>query len=62
MTLKEYIESLGMEAFAERYGLTIRATAHYRWGTRKPKPDVARRIVEDSPLTWDDIYPKRETA
>lgn len=64
MTLKEYIESLGsdgpsaMAEFAKRHKISLRSTAHYRWGTRQPRPEIARRLVAESPLTWDDIYPK----
>lgn len=65
MTLKEYIESLGptpaegAAEFVRRHGISERSTAHYRWGTRKPSPDVARKLVAESPLTWEDIYPPK---
>ena len=56
MKLPEYIREMGIEAFAKRYNVTERAARAYQQRQRRPKPDVAQRIVDDSPVTWEGIY------
>jgi hypothetical protein len=56
MRLSEYIKQIGVKEFAEKFGITERAALAYQQGTRRPRPEVAQRIVDDSPVTWEGIY------
>ena len=56
MRLDEYVRAMGVEKFARLYGVTLRAAVSYRDRTRRPKAEVAQRIVERSPVTWEGIY------
>lgn len=59
MTLPEYIRSIGVEAFAnkfKRYKVTERAATAYMYGARRPRPKLAEHIVRESPVTWAGIY------
>jgi transcriptional regulator with XRE-family HTH domain len=56
MKLKEYIESIGVKEFADKFGVTERAALAYKQGTRRPRPEVAQRIVKGSAVTWEGIY------
>ena len=55
-TLREYINSVGIKAFCEKFGVTERAATAYRYEQRRPQPTLALRIVADSPVTWEGIY------
>lgn len=56
MNLSDYIEQIGDEAFALKFGVTPRAASAYRLGQRTPRAAIAQRIVEDSPVTWAGIH------
>lgn len=58
MDLRSFIKALGgPKAFSERYPwISYRAAVNYACGTRWPKPEVARRIVAETPVTWEGIY------
>jgi hypothetical protein len=56
MELPEYIRLLGVRDFARKFGVTERSALAYRQRTRRPRPPVAQRIVDDSPVTWEGIY------
>lgn len=56
MRLPDYIREIGTKEFAERFGVTERAAIAYQQGTRRPRPEVAQRIVDGSPVTWEGIY------
>lgn len=56
MLLSEYIKQVGAKAFAERFGVTERAAFSWQYGTRFPRKETARKIVAESPVTWNDIY------
>lgn len=72
MSFRDYIKSVGIEKFAKRHGLSVRSTTAYYYGQRRPKPEVAMRIIKDEarrarrsghdPLTWEDIYGNQATA
>jgi NADH:ubiquinone oxidoreductase subunit len=55
--LPDYIAEVGEQKFAQDYGVTVRAAQSYRFRARRPRREVARRIVEDkrNPLTWGSI-------
>lgn len=56
MRLPEYIRQIGTKEFADKFGVTERAAVAYQQGTRRPRPEVAQRIVDGSPVTWEGIY------
>jgi hypothetical protein len=56
MELPEYIRLIGIRDFARKFDITPRAALAYRQRTRRPRPAVAQRIVDDSPVTWAGIY------
>jgi len=58
MNLTSYIELIGDKAAAELFGITERAAMSYRLGDRKPRPEVAQRIVDktNGKVGWADIY------
>ena len=56
MELPEYIRLLGVRDFARKFGITERSALAYRERERRPRPKVAQRIVDDSPVTWEGIY------
>ena len=58
MNLTSYIELIGDKAAAELFGITERAAMSYRLGDRKPRPEVAQRIVNKTggKIGWADIY------
>ena len=58
MNLTSYIELIGDKAAAELFGITERAAMSYRLGDRKPRPEVAQRIVDKTSgkVGWADIY------
>lgn len=58
MKLPEYIKLVGDEALATMVGVTKFAVRSWRTGERTPRPEQARKIVEKTPLTMDDIYGK----
>ena len=62
MNLPEYIRSIGIRAFCERFDITERAAIAYRHRARRPRPEVAQRIVEGSPVTWEGIYAPKAPA
>ena len=58
MNLQKYIELIGDSAASELFCITKRAAMSYRLGDRKPRPDVAERIVIKTAgkVGWKDIY------
>lgn len=61
MNLQDYVRKIGPKSFAERFGITERAALAYQYGVRRPRAELAQRIVENSPVTWAGIYATRET-
>ena len=55
MKLSEYIRELGPAKFAKLYGVSQRAAQSWLYQQRTPKIDLAKRIVDSSPVTWDGI-------
>lgn len=60
MNLSEYIALIGDKAASNLFGITERAAVSYRLGHRSPRPDVARRIVAVTDLSWADVYAPQE--
>lgn len=56
MTLSEYIREVGVSAFAKQFRVSERAAESYMYGTRQPKPKLAARIVEKTPVDWEGVY------
>lgn len=56
MTLSDYIREVGVPVFAKRFGVSERAAESYLYGTRQPKPRLAKRIVAKTPVDWDGVY------
>jgi hypothetical protein len=56
MELQKYIEKVGDAAFAKKFGVAERTALAYRCGQRKPRPELAARIVAESPVTWAGIF------
>lgn len=56
MTLSDYIREVGVVTFAKRFGISERAAESYMYGTRQPKPKLARRIVNKTPVGWEGVY------
>lgn len=58
MKLTAYIAFIGDEAAAELFGISNRTAMSYRLGERKPRPEVAERIVlkTSGKVGWRDIY------
>ena len=63
MNLSEYIKKQGAKKFAERFGVTERAAKAWQYRTRKPRTEVAQKIVAETPVTYEGIYgpPSSET-
>jgi len=62
MNLPDYIRKIGVKEFAERFDVTERAALAYQYGARRPRPEIAQRIVSGSPVTWAGIYGDRARA
>lgn len=60
MDLPEYIARVGDAAFAAVVGITERTAMSYRLRQRQPRPKVARKIIELTPVTWSGIYDTTE--
>lgn len=56
MTLADYIQSIGLAEFCRRFDIKERTGYSYMLRERLPRREVARKILANSPLTWDDIY------
>jgi hypothetical protein len=56
MTLREYIQKIGDQAFAQKFNCSKRAAAAYRLHERYPRPELAQRIVRHTRVTWEGIY------
>lgn len=62
MDLPAYIRKVGIKQFAERFDVTERAALSWQYGVRRPRHEIASRIVSGSPVTWEGIYGDREAA
>lgn len=56
MNLPDYIKQIGVKSFAEKFGVTERAALAWQYRTRKPRSQIAEKIVANSPVTWEGIY------
>ncbi len=56
MNLPEYIQSIGIKAFAKKFGVSERAALAWQYRTRLPRAETAQRIVAGSPVSWEGIY------
>ena len=54
--LPDYIRGIGIKAFAEKFGVSERAALAYQYGSRSPRKALAKRIVDESSVTWEGIY------
>lgn len=56
MLLTDYIRETGVAEFAARFDITKRAATSYLQLRRLPKAALARRLVAETPVTWEGIY------
>ncbi len=56
MTLTDYIKQVGVAAFAKQFEINERAAISYRYKVRRPRPELAEKIVASTPVTWEGIY------
>lgn len=56
LKLPEYIRQIGVDAFAKRLKANPRTVASWMRMERRPRPEMAQRIVEKTPVTMDGIY------
>jgi hypothetical protein len=56
MTLADYIREIGPEEFARRFNIKPRTACSYMYGDRRPRPDLAERIVNETPVDWHGVY------
>lgn len=56
MTLSDYIREVTVPVFAKQFRISERAAESYMYGTRQPKPRLAKRIVEKTPVDWEGVY------
>lgn len=62
MELSEYIRKHGAKKFAERFGVTERAALSWQYKTRRPRAEVAQKIVASTPVTFEGIYGESSSA
>ena len=64
MNLKTYLKTYGItwEEFADRIGVVPSSIYNYTQGIRKPRPDIANRIVEETRnlVSYADLYAEPE--
>lgn len=56
MTLSEYIREITVPVFAKRFKVTERAATAYMYGARRPRPELAKIIVDKTPVDWEGVY------
>jgi hypothetical protein len=56
MELSDYIRKQGAKKFAERFGVTERAALAWQYRTRRPRAEIAQKIVAGTPVTYEGIY------
>ena len=56
MTLSEYINEVGAIVFAKRFRVSERTAYSYQQGIRRPRPKLAKKIVEGTPVDWEGVY------
>lgn len=64
MDLPEFIKQIGAKEFAAQFGVTERAAIAWQYRSRRPRREIAGRIVAETPVTWDGIYgePKQKVC
>ena len=58
ITLKKYIETIGMNKSADLFDCSLHTIRAWRWGHRQPGVDKARIIIEKTNyvLDFESIY------
>lgn len=56
MNLSDYIKEFGAKKFAQQFGVTERAALAWQYRTRIPRPEIAQKIVANTPVTYEGIY------
>lgn len=58
MDLKSYIKAVGgpMKFSQKHKWISYRSAISYSCGARTPRPKVAKRLIAESPVTWEGIY------
>lgn len=56
MRLPDYIKEVGLDKFSKRVGVKKRTALSWQRMERRPRPAVAQRIIERTPVTMEGIY------
>lgn len=56
MRLPDYIKQIGISRFAKQFKLKPRTVLSWQRMERRPRPGVAQKIVEKTPVTMEGIY------
>jgi len=56
MTLTDYIKQVGVPAFCKQFHVPARVAISYQYRARRPRPQLAEKIVASTPVTWEGIY------
>lgn len=62
MELDEYIQQMGTEKSARLFGVKERTVDSWLRWERRPSRRKAAEIIQKSPVTYDGIYTRRESA
>lgn len=57
-TLKEMIKHMGMDAAAEKFGVSLSSIRSWRWGYRRPSVEQAQKIIiaTNGKLDYESIF------
>ena len=56
MRLPEYIKQVGVKKFARQFRLNQRTVVSWIYTERRPRREIAQRIVKRTPVTMEGIY------
>lgn len=59
MNLPDYIKQVGVAEFAKRFGVEERTAISWIYRARRPRPEIAVRIIAETDVTWEGIYPEK---
>lgn len=62
MRLQEYIRQVGVRGFSKAIGEKERTVKSWLYLDRRPRWNVAQKIVERTPVTMDGIYGAEDPA
>ena len=62
MTLTDYIKQVGVAEFCKQFKVPQRVAISYQYKARRPRPQLAEKIVSSTPVTWEGIYGSESRA